>query len=199
MKNNSFHFVGDTQWGEHLETPHFIAHSLLIHYPECDFSFSYTNTPLNTFEHVCAHDAKDIVGKNAQNIVLCIGWASLQQSNDILELLPLFDSLIEKLSHIQNSKLFICNQATRSYKKGQLDSVELLNAHIRNFNSKSIVKVDYNAIFDQFHTDQFANRHEPHALHYSNARLTGLGSQLLAETLLLNLKKNITFTPTLKE
>ena len=200
MKKNTILFLGDTQWGEQRETPHSISNALLLNYPTCEFSFFYNNSLLNSIEHINQHNAKDIIGKKAHTIVMSLGWVDIAQNNAFSDILPLLKQLIEHLSHISHTKILIATQAVASYKPGkQQDLARQFNDHLAKYASKSTIIVDYNEAFNHFHEKQSLYRSEPHALHYSSAQLTNLGSYLLAQAFLLKMEKNITFTPSLKE
>jgi hypothetical protein len=194
MNQSALYFIGDTQWGIHLETPHHVGNSLLLRYPDVDFQFSYNNSLQNTLIHLNAHDAKDIIGKKAQHIILSAGWVDIDFLNDTnLDYTPLL-SLIDHLTSIKGLELYICNQAIDSYSSNdKKEAAKSYNEILMDHTLENLHIIDYNDAFSQFHQSESRIERTPHSLHFSNAQLTQLGSHLLAEAFLIKIEKNATF------
>ncbi|MGL1934738.1 MAG: hypothetical protein OCD01_06945 [Fibrobacterales bacterium] len=200
MNQNALYFIGDTQWGSHLETPHYVGNTLLLRNPSVDIQLSYNNSIQNTFKHLNAHDGKDIIGKRSSHIILSVGWVDIDSlTNGTIDCAH-FDLLIQHICSISDIQLYLCNQAIESYispdkKKAAIE----INSLFEQYTHKNLHIIDYNRAFNQFHESEVHYKRAPHSLHFSNGQLTQLGSHLLAEALLIKIENNATFNSTTKD
>ncbi|MGL1901751.1 MAG: hypothetical protein OCC49_06420 [Fibrobacterales bacterium] len=200
MNQNALYFIGDTQWGTQLETPHHVGNALLLRHPDVDIQLSYNNSIQNTIKHLNAHDAKDIIGKRTTHIILSVGWGDINILTDsAIDTVP-FSLLIQHITSFSGIELYLCNQAVESYPSfDKKKNAEKVNALFEQYTLKNLHIIDYDRAFNAFHESEAHYKRAPHSLHFSNGQLTQLGSHLLAEALLIKIEKNATFTSTLKD
>lgn len=76
MKNR-YLFIGDSYWGEQDEVPSLIVNELLLDFPALPLQFTILTSARYTPKHLFETCPREILGRQAGNIILSIGWEDL--------------------------------------------------------------------------------------------------------------------------
>lgn len=173
MKNR-FLFVGDGYLGPEGRAWQLLTELLLCEFPEQPLQFHLNTQSRHTLDFLLTHCSRDIIGKQAGTILLCVGFQDLQNQISIETIGLQYAKLIHEIQSNSLAQIFgmtlYAPSLPQSVVLNQLIDQQLLPHQI----------IDFHSLCLQYQKHQAARGEHQRNLLDTQGRLAPLGEMLLA-------------------
>lgn len=176
MKNRLL-LIGDHYCGHEGEAWQHLVDLLLCEYPEIPLQFHLHSTARNTLQALFQNCPRDIIGKQAGTILLCVGYQDLRAGGDPQQLCAAYDRLLHEIRSNSLAKVI----PVTLHLPG-VAGIQQLNAHLRAVSGESSV-FDFAQICAVYQKKQAARGEFQRNLLDNQGVLAHLGQMLFARTL----------------
>jgi hypothetical protein len=184
-------FIGDHFWGIEPCVGDLLADTLLVQHPRLPLEFSIQSSPRNTFDALFTNCPRDIIGRQAETTLLCVGWEDAKGILSANQCVEGLEKLLHEIRRNSQTKIVACTIPTIQLQEDSLTRAKLTacNQYLLALPQDEWLQVaDLDSAFNLYQAEQSVRGDLARNLFTDSGTLGQLGKMLCVHVLMRNMK-----------